>query len=103
MATNPDLIVTPASATSSATNGLVSHVTKGDTGIGEANNASTWDEFPNGRFGDINSPAFGSQDLWGGFGRIVSCYGFRLFSACLRVDDRHPVAHVLVRSMTSRP
>jgi hypothetical protein len=73
MVTNPDLIVTPASATSSATNGFVSHMPReGDTGKGEANNASTWDEFPNGRFGDINSPAFGNQDLWGGFGRIVS-------------------------------
>jgi methylenetetrahydrofolate reductase (NADPH) len=71
--TNPDLIVTPASATSSAANGLASHVPKeGDTGKGEANYAATWDEFPNGRFGDVNSPAFGTQDLWGGFRRIVS-------------------------------
>ena len=44
-------------------------------GKGEANYAATWDEFPNGRFGDVNSPAFGSQDLWGGFGRIVSATG----------------------------
>lgn len=29
------------------------------------NNASTWDEFPNGRFGDFKSPAFGMQsDPW---------------------------------------
>ncbi|KAI0306304.1 methylenetetrahydrofolate reduct [Multifurca ochricompacta] len=70
--TNPDLIVTPASATSSATNGLVSHIpNEGDTGKGEVNYAATWDEFPNGRFGDVNSPAFGSQDLWGGFNRIT--------------------------------
>ncbi|KAF8261074.1 methylenetetrahydrofolate reduct [Lactarius quietus] len=69
--TNTELIVTPASATSSATTSLVAHVSKdGDTGKGEANYAATWDEFPNGRFGDVNSPAFGSQDLWGGFGRI---------------------------------
>ena len=71
--TNTELIVTPANATSSATTGLAAHVPKdGDTGKGEANNAATWDEFPNGRFGDVNSPAFGSQDLWGGYGRIVS-------------------------------
>ncbi|KAH9066364.1 methylenetetrahydrofolate reduct [Lactarius vividus] len=70
-ATNTELIVTPASATSSATTGLAAHVPKdGDTGKGEANYAATWDEFPNGRFGDVNSPAFGTQDLWGGFGRI---------------------------------
>ncbi|KAH9993822.1 MTHFR-domain-containing protein [Russula vinacea] len=60
--TNPDLITTPAGATSSAANGA--HRT------GEVNYSATWDEFPNGRFGDANSPAFGSQDLWGGFGRI---------------------------------
>ena len=69
------MIVTPASATISAANGLASHVPKerpGDTGKGEANYAATWDEFPNGRFGDVNSPAFGTQDLWGGFGRVVS-------------------------------
>ena len=27
-------------------------------------NCSTWDEFPNGRFGDAKSPAFGQTDLW---------------------------------------
>ncbi|KAH9981738.1 methylenetetrahydrofolate reduct [Russula compacta] len=70
--TNPDLIITPASATSSAANGLASHThvsKEGDTGKGEANYAATWDEFPNGRFGDVNSPAFGSQDPWGGLVR----------------------------------
>jgi hypothetical protein len=71
--TNSYLITTPAGATSSAANGLVSHVAnEGGTGRGEVNYAATWDEFPNGRFGDANSPAFGSQDLWGGYGRIVS-------------------------------
>ena len=77
---NTELIVTPANATSFATIGLVAHVLKdGDTGKGEANYAATWDEFPNGRFGDINSRAFGSQDLWGGFGRIVSAIHAPLF------------------------
>ena len=35
-------------------------------GRGEATSASTWDEFPNGRFGDFKSPAYGVQDPWGG-------------------------------------
>lgn len=36
-----------------------------EPGKGEVNNASTWDEFPNGRFGDFKSPAFGTQwDPW---------------------------------------
>ena len=90
-ATNTELIVTPASATSSAATGLATHVPKdGDTGKGEANYAATWDEFPNGRFGDVNSPAFGSQDLWGGFGRIVSANHFLLCALffCHRVYKR---------------
>ena len=35
-------------------------------GKGEITSASTWDEFPNGRFGDVQSPAYGVQDPWGG-------------------------------------
>jgi len=27
-------------------------------------NCTTWDEFPNGRFGDVKSPAFGQTNLW---------------------------------------
>ncbi|KAI9446165.1 methylenetetrahydrofolate reduct [Lactarius indigo] len=71
-AANTELIVTPASATSSCDHRTCGHTypKTGDTGKGEANYAATWDEFPNGRFGDVNSPAFGTQDLWGGFGRI---------------------------------
>ncbi|KAI0042689.1 methylenetetrahydrofolate reduct [Auriscalpium vulgare] len=69
---HPDFVVTPANAASTASNGLVGHLAggEGDIGKGEANNAATWDEFPNGRFGDVNSPAFGSQDMWGGFSRL---------------------------------
>ncbi|KAI0263359.1 methylenetetrahydrofolate reduct [Gloeopeniophorella convolvens] len=66
--TNPDLLVTPAHAAHSAATGLAhlaAPTAPGDTGKGEANYAATWDEFPNGRFGDVHSPAFGSQDLWG--------------------------------------
>jgi methylenetetrahydrofolate reductase (NADPH) len=44
---------------------LFSHRTSGEVGKGELNQASTWDEFPNGRFGDIKSPAYGSGvDMW---------------------------------------
>jgi len=31
---------------------------------GELTSAGSWDEFPNGRFGDSKSPAFGVNDLW---------------------------------------
>ncbi|TFY82555.1 hypothetical protein EWM64_g1450 [Hericium alpestre] len=65
--------VTPATATSTAMNGLQAQVPRdGDVGKGEVNNAATWDEFPNGRFGDVNSPAYGTQDQWGGFSTLHS-------------------------------
>jgi methylenetetrahydrofolate reductase (NADPH) len=39
---------------------------------GELKSVGTWDEFPNGRFGDSKSPAFGVNDLWdGGLGITV--------------------------------
>ncbi|KAH7923471.1 methylenetetrahydrofolate reduct [Leucogyrophana mollusca] len=64
-----DLVVTPESATTSATNALASkQILDNEPGRGELNNAATWDEFPNGRFGDYKSPAFGAQDQWGGLG-----------------------------------
>ncbi|KAJ7928632.1 methylenetetrahydrofolate reductase-domain-containing protein [Mycena leptocephala] len=56
--TENELTVTPSSATSTATLGLAN--------IPPLNNAATWDDFPNGRFGDFKSPAFGSSGLWGG-------------------------------------
>lgn len=37
----------------------------------EINSASaTWDDFPNGRFGDATSPAYGSLDPWDGGGGL---------------------------------
>ncbi|KAH9843161.1 methylenetetrahydrofolate reduct [Rhodofomes roseus] len=38
---------------------------EGEAGKGELNNAASWDDFPNGRFGDYKSPAYGETDLWG--------------------------------------
>lgn len=61
-----DLMVSPSTATTSATFGLAQMpATEGEAGRGELNNAATWDDFPNGRFGDFKSPAFGNQDPWG--------------------------------------
>ncbi|KAJ7112438.1 FAD-linked oxidoreductase-like protein [Mycena crocata] len=65
--TQNELIVTPSTAASSATLGLANiPATEGEAGRGELNNAATWDDFPNGRFGDFKSPAFGSSGPWGG-------------------------------------
>lgn len=70
---NSDLVVTPGLATTTAANALTSKPTLDiePPGRGERNNAATWDEFPNGRFGDYKSPAFGTQDQWGGLGISV--------------------------------
>jgi len=42
--------------------------TETEAGRGQLNNAASWDDFPNGRFGDFKSPAFGDQGPWGGPG-----------------------------------
>ncbi|CAA7271526.1 unnamed protein product [Cyclocybe aegerita] len=63
------VLTTPTLATTLATQSLsATSLTDGEAGRGELNNAASWDDFPNGRFGDFKSPAFGNQDLWGGSG-----------------------------------
>ncbi|PFH54180.1 hypothetical protein AMATHDRAFT_72701 [Amanita thiersii Skay4041] len=62
-----NLLITPITAANSAAMGLVSIPNiDGEVGRGELNNAATWDDFPNGRFGDFKSPAYGAQGLWDG-------------------------------------
>ncbi|KAG1858047.1 methylenetetrahydrofolate reductase-domain-containing protein [Suillus subalutaceus] len=69
LANSSDLVIDPTTATNTATNALTFKQTLDpDPGRGELNNAATWDDFPNGRFGDYKSPAFGAQDQWGGSG-----------------------------------
>jgi methylenetetrahydrofolate reductase (NADPH) len=68
------LITSPRHATDTATSGLANiPATDSEVGRGELNNATSWDDFPNGRFGDFKSPAFGNQGPWGGPG-ISVCY-----------------------------
>jgi len=60
------MIILPHDATVSATTSLTAPKPPsegGSVGRGEIH-AATWDEFPNGRFGDFKSPAYGMQDLW---------------------------------------
>lgn len=75
-----DLIITPHDASVSAASNLAaSSPDSGPAGRGELNYAATWDEFPNGRFGDFKSPAYGQQNLWdGGLGVKVD-RSFRLY------------------------
>jgi len=65
-----DLRVAALTAVTEARRSLASeplppHPVSHEAGKGELNHAPTWDEFPNGRFGDIKSPAYGGGvDLW---------------------------------------
>lgn len=63
-----ELTISAHKATNTATRDLTEKPEK-VSGLGkrEGISASTWDEFPNGRFGDSKSPAYGVQDPWGGF------------------------------------
>lgn len=51
---------------------------EGEAGKGELNNAATWDDFPNGRFGDFKSPAYGDQGPWGGLLISASIVAFEM-------------------------
>ncbi|KAF8912003.1 methylenetetrahydrofolate reductase-domain-containing protein [Gymnopilus junonius] len=63
------LVISPSNAANTAALGLSTlPTTEGEAGRGELNNAASWDDFPNGRFGDYKSPAFGNQGLYGGSG-----------------------------------
>ena len=62
-----DLTISAHKATDTATQNLTDQSGRvSGIGKGESTSGSTWDEFPNGRFGDFKSPAYGVQDPWGG-------------------------------------
>lgn len=63
------MLITPIAAAGSATAKLPE--VAGDHNRPEPDRNALWDEFPNGRFGDYKSPAFGEQGPWGGFGISV--------------------------------
>lgn len=75
------LFVTPVRASETASTSLVTKLAPDppEPGRGEVNYAATWDEFPNGRFGDFKSPAFGQSDLWSATGLGISVCTYRLF------------------------
>ncbi|GJE87071.1 methylenetetrahydrofolate reductase [Phanerochaete sordida] len=65
IARQSDWTITPRKATDSATSGLavIANI-ETEAGKGELNSAATWDDFPNGRFGDYKSPAYGDPNPW---------------------------------------
>ncbi|OBZ65691.1 Methylenetetrahydrofolate reductase 2 [Grifola frondosa] len=62
-------IITPHTATDTAATKLATSGpnTEVEAGKGELNSAADWDDFPNGRFGDFKSPAYGETDPWVAF------------------------------------
>ncbi|KAI0807792.1 MTHFR-domain-containing protein [Fomes fomentarius] len=65
VATPPERTMTPHAATDRATKELATSAPEPEGSKGEINNAADWDDFPNGRFGDFKSPAYGETDRWG--------------------------------------
>ncbi|KAL1944800.1 hypothetical protein VTO73DRAFT_3230 [Trametes versicolor] len=66
MPSPPERTVTPHTAADRATKELTSAPqAETEAGKGELNAAADWDDFPNGRFGDFKSPAYGDTDRWG--------------------------------------
>lgn len=66
MPSPPERTVTPHTAADRATKELASAPqAETEAGKGELNAAADWDDFPNGRFGDFKSPAYGDTDRWG--------------------------------------
>ncbi|KAG9125481.1 hypothetical protein FRC07_007434 [Ceratobasidium sp. 392] len=63
--------ISPAEATQHATSSLAETRTGTSIATAEAL-VRGWDDFPNGRFGDAKSPAFGNVDPWDGGGLGVS-------------------------------
>ncbi|KAI0636604.1 methylenetetrahydrofolate reduct [Trametes polyzona] len=62
----PERTVTPHTAADRATKELATAPQPElEAGKGELNAAADWDDFPNGRFGDFKSPAYGETDRWG--------------------------------------
>lgn len=61
----PERTLTPHAAADRATKELAASVPEPDASKGEVNSAADWDDFPNGRFGDFKSPAYGEMDRWG--------------------------------------
>lgn len=69
----------PALASNGNGNGNGQGQNENGTGAGGAptgGNADDWDEFPNGRFTDVRSPAYGEIDGWGNGLKITvsSCF-----------------------------
>ncbi|KAJ6155440.1 Methylenetetrahydrofolate reductase 2 [Penicillium chermesinum] len=63
-------------------------------GLGSLGREATWDDFPNGRWGDARSPAFGEIDGYGPSLHVTSAVARRLWG--------HPVEHKDVNTIFRR-
>lgn len=63
-------------------------------GLGALGREATWDDFPNGRWGDARSPAFGEIDGYGPSLHVTSAVARRLWG--------HPVGHSDINTLFHR-
>lgn len=63
-------------------------------GLGSLGREATWDDFPNGRWGDARSPAFGEIDGYGPSLHVTSAVARRLWG--------HPVEHSDINTLFRR-
>ena len=78
---HPDhqFVVTTHSAANTASRQLAAGPKKTvEVGKGELTNAASWDDFPNGRFGDVKSPAYGDPNPWGTTNMTVRSHSTRM-------------------------
>lgn len=101
--TNPLLSISPSEASQLAQWGLTNHALPpapkkglGNSGGGSGtpqgpSGEDSWDEYPNGRFTDIRSPAYGEIDGWGSGLKIT-------VSSCKRIDMDRSLMHLGISS-----
>ncbi|TIA74263.1 hypothetical protein E3P91_01035 [Wallemia ichthyophaga] len=88
----PQLSITAHEAAVRALHALKHHPPSEDSGLPSSNKTSSggnslWDEFPNGRYGDIRSPAYGELDGWGASLKTSSQNALRQWGYPLQTSD----------------
>ncbi|TIB81087.1 methylenetetrahydrofolate reductase [Wallemia mellicola] len=88
----PPLSITAHEAAVRALHALKHHPPSEDSGLPSSNKTSSggnslWDEFPNGRYGDIRSPAYGELDGWGASLKLSSQNALKQWGYPVEVSD----------------
>jgi hypothetical protein len=78
--------ISPSEATQHAASSLAEHTRTGIVRTTAEAIDRGWDDFPNGRFGDAKSPAFGVVDPWDGGGLGVPVGFFPTLNKTMATD-----------------